>query len=339
MEDKYIIGFELASSKTAGGKAQGDINQIALQLGYRPIVYKIRGRKIMKMIEKWNFLKKIKRLPENSTVIIQYPTSVPFDQVLSILESRNLSIVTIMHDVGFLRSEGEIKEREEKNERRLFEISQKIIVHNETMKKAFVDFGVNKKKIISLDLFDYLSENINIREHSKSKEIIIAGNLHQDKCGYVYKLEDVGSDITFNLYGINYTGKETNNINYKGVYRPEVLPSQLEGAFGLVWDGEQIDTCAGKVGDYLRYNNPHKLSLYLVAGIPAIVWSQSATAQFVMEHNVGITVDSLNEIHYKIDNISAEEYRKMCDNCSRMSAHMREGFFTKTAIKRAVERE
>ena len=32
------------------------------------------------------------------------------------------------------------KEREEKNERRLFEISQKIIVHNQTMKKDFVEF-------------------------------------------------------------------------------------------------------------------------------------------------------------------------------------------------------
>lgn len=338
MDKKYIIGFELSSSKTAGGKAQGDINQIALQLGYRPIVYKIRGRRILKMIEKWKFLKKIRKLPGNSTVIIQYPTSVPFEQILSVLERQKLSIITIMHDVGFLRSEGEIKEKEKKNEKKLFEISHKIIVHNEIMKKAFIEFGVDEKKIVCLGLFDYLCEKATIRERNKSKKIIIAGNLHQDKCGYVYKLENLGSDITFNLYGINYTGKGTNNINYKGAFRPEDLPGQLEGSFGLVWDGQETDTCAGKIGDYLKYNNPHKLSLYLVAGIPVIVWSQSATAPLVMKYDVGIIVDSLSEINYKINNISMEKYRKMCDNCRKMSAHIRDGFYTKTAIKRAAER-
>lgn len=339
MEDKFIIGFELSASKTAGGKAQGDINRIAINMGYSSVVYRIKGRKIAKAIEKRRFFNKLKRLPDNSTIIIQYPTSVSFDEVLPILESRKLSIITIMHDVGFLRSEGDIKKREEKNERKLFEISNKIIIHNEFMKQAFVEFGVDEGKIICLNIFDYLSKPVNFKERNKCDSIIIAGNLHKDKSGYVYELKNLGKDVSFNLYGINFTGEETPNIKYKGSFLPEDLPSILEGSFGLVWDGQQIDTCAGKVGDYLRYNNPHKLSLYLAAGIPVIVWSQSATAKFVSENRVGITVDSLSELHNKIENISDEKYREMCENCIRMSACLREGFFTETAIKNAVERE
>ena len=339
MEGNYIIGFEFSASKTAGGKAQEDINQIAIQLGYSPIIYKIRRGKLAKVIEKEKFLKKIKTLPENSTVIVQYPTSVPFEQVLSNLENRKLKIITIMHDVGFLRSEGDIQRREEKNERRLFELSNKIIVHNEFMKEAFVKFGVKEKKIICLDIFDYLSNPIRFKERCKSSSIIIAGNLHPEKSGYIYDLKNLGNDVSFNLYGINFNGKETKNIKYKGAFRPEDLPNQLEGSFGLVWDGQRVDTCAGKVGDYLKYNNPHKLSLYLAAGIPTIVWSQAAAAEFVKKHNVGVTINSLRELHDRIENISPEEYREMCEKCINMSENLRQGFFTKTAIKRAIESE
>ena len=34
-----------------------------------------------------------------------------------------------------------------------------------------------------------------------------------------------------------------------------------------MWDGPSPDTCAGVYGAYLRYNNPHKTSLYLAAGL------------------------------------------------------------------------
>ena len=56
-----------------------------------------------------------------------------------------------------------------------------------------------------------------------------------------------------------------------GSFLPDELPSALEGSFGLVWDGDSSKTCSGVFGEYLRYNNSHKASLYLASGFPIIV--------------------------------------------------------------------
>lgn len=51
----------------------------------------------------------------------------------------------------------------------------------------------------------------------------------------------------------------------------EELPGALVQSFGLVWDGNSMDTCTGNYGSYLRINDPHKVSLYLSSGLPIIV--------------------------------------------------------------------
>ena len=58
------------------------------------------------------------------------------------------------------------------------------------------------------------------------------------------------------------------NETYFGSFLPDELPAALEGGFGLVWDGDSAETCSGVFGEYLRYNNSHKASLYLASGFP-----------------------------------------------------------------------
>ena len=124
------------------------------------------------------------------------------------------------------------------------------------------------------------------------------------------------------------------NIFYKGKFKPEELLDYLEGSFGLVWDGISLDTCTGGFGEYLKYNNPHKVSLYLTAGIPVVVWEQSALAKFVKENNVGITINSLNELKDKIDNITDEEYQAMLENTKQISEKTKNGKFLMEAINK-----
>lgn len=100
----------------------------------------------------------------------------------------------------------------------------------------------------------------------------------------------------FYLYGPNYGLEESDNITYGGVLSPEQVPEVLTKGFGLIWDGNTIETCKGGTGEYLRYNNPHKLSLYLSSGLPVIIWKDAAEAKFVCENGVGYTIDSLREI-------------------------------------------
>ena len=56
--------------------------------------------------------------------------------------------------------------------------------------------------------------------------------------------------------------KEGPNCTYKGKFSPENI-SFIEGNWGLVWDGDQLETCHGKLGEYLRINSSHKISLYI----------------------------------------------------------------------------
>ena len=98
-------------------------------------------------------------------------------------------------------------------------------------------------------IFDYLIgiEGEKIQERGKRKQgysCIIAGNLDKQKSAYVYELP---KDIAFDLYGPNYTGQAGGNICYHGSFPPAELPYELEGNFGLVWDGISVDTCARRL--------------------------------------------------------------------------------------------
>ena len=338
MNNKYIIGLKSKNNKTAGGKAQKDISDILSGAGYKQVNYLVSGRRISKLIQEIRFTKRLNKLPKNCTLVVQYPTPMNMTKLLPFFKVReDIKLILIMHDVGYLRSEGEILKEEVRNENYLYERACAIIVHNDIMRRTLIDYGVDKDKLVSLEIFDYIADVKRKDRQYKKSDIIIAGNLHKDKSGYLYMLGDMKNKIHFNLYGINYTGAVNEFIDYKGSFTPEELPNVLCGGFGLVWDGDGIDSCTGRAGEYLRYNNPHKMSLYLAAQIPVIVWSESATADFVRVHGVGITVNSLDEIEERINKISNVEYRNMIENTKNISAKLTSGHYTLAAVKKAEE--
>lgn len=51
----------------------------------------------------------------------------------------------------------------------------------------------------------------------------------------------------------------------------------------MVWDGESIDGGLGLSGQYLKYNNPHKLSVIFTSGLPVIIWNEAAEAGLVKD--------------------------------------------------------
>ena len=107
--------------------------------------------------------------------------------------------------------------------------------------------------------------------------------------------------------------------------------------FGLVWDGPGIDSCQGAVGNYMRYNNPHKTSLYLSSNLPVIIWKEAALAGFVEEHGLGLTLDSLEELDDRLARLSQADYDQMKTNCQAMGQRLRNGYYTIKATQEAVE--
>lgn len=183
------------------------------------------------------------------------------------------------------------------------------------MANHLISKGVIARKIVTLEAFDYLADKNKLSPTLLNRSIAIAGNLNPDKAGYPYSLIDLmPKDIQFELYGPGFNGESSNHISYNGVADPDKLPELLNASFGLVWDGETINGCSGTKGEYLRFNNPHKMSLYLAAGIPVLVWSQAAVAEFVKENKIGLTIDSLEEIESLLASLSQENYATILAN-------------------------
>ena len=148
------------------------------------------------------------------------------------------------------------------------------------------------------------------------------------KCGYVAKLAEM-ADYPLHLYGNGLDRELSGTAQYHGAFPPDELPAHLEGAFGLVWDGPSVETCDGPMGRYLGYNNPHKVSLYLAAGMPVIVWSKSALAPLVEENGIGIAVNELSEITEKLQRIELDCYVEMKKAAEDYGQKVQRGVFLK----------
>lgn len=329
---KYIItGLDL-SKNNAGPKARTDINYYLRQMGYQDLQsfdfsHSFLHLRKQKMI--WNdipqALKKLRG--KDATVIFQYPiySKVCMRRLLKLTQKNIAHFYVIVHDLESLRI---FKDRYgfQKFEVDFFNGTNGIIVHNDHMKRALIQMGV-KVPIISLEIFDYYTAVPLNRQRDNHQGIAFAGNLV--KAAFLDKW-DLKQSI--NLYGPHKHLHYPQNVIYKGTFSPEELPLHLKESFGLVWDGNRLDECNGMYGEYLKYNNPHKTSLYLSSGIPVIVWKQSAMSEFVSKYNVGLSVNDLHELETILPSLSDEKYAQMQQNAVAMAQKLRAGYFIKKAV-------
>ena len=120
---------------------------------------------------------------------------------------------------------------------------------------------------------------------------------------------------------------------FAGNFSPEELPGKLEGSFGLVWDGASTESCKGAYGAYLMINSPHKLSLYLAAGMPVAVWSRSAQADLVRAEGVGLVIDRIADLPAAIAALTEEEYAAMAQRARTIGEALRAGNRTLAALQ------
>lgn len=339
--------------KNAGGKARADVTVILAELGAVPCeaVISENARASAKGLKKLLWHRDVITTLKNSfsplrpgdTLFIQFPLrfhSVLIGPYLKDLVRSGISVILIIHDLETIRwaklpRKALSKLRYRLEEQLALTACSRLIVHNETMKAFLAKSGIPEQKMVLLELFDYLASvdiSTAANRFQKSRGVIIAGNLSLKKSGYLEHLPD---DVQWELYGVGYEKDEKENVRYHGSFTPEELPQKLEGSFGLVWDGPSAETCTGVFGDYLRVNNPHKLSLYLASGLPVIIWKEAALASFVEASGVGFPVSSLHEIRSMLDRMSEEEYSEMQRRSAEFSSRLREGFFLREAAAQA----
>ena len=336
-----------AHEKNAGSKARNDVEAILISEGYEGLELKVENWYKMNFFKaqqhKYRATKSVfDQLGAGDELVIQFPIihhTFFISRLIKQAQKRGAKFYLLIHDVETLRhaAGSEVKFRHKVRnyfqEKKALMSVDGIIVHNDIMKKVLVSQGVPADKMVSLEIFDYLIPNFAEKPNlQKDQPIIVAGNLNPTKSGYLYNLPE---QPAYNLYGVGYDeSRALKNTSYFGSFMPDNLPTALEGSFGLVWDGDSSETCQGSYGNYLRFNNSHKASLYLASGFPVVVWKESALAHFILEKSCGIAVASLHDLEAALENLTEKEYADLSENARRIGKDLREGYYLRSALKK-----
>ena len=347
---KYYLKEEFLHDnnvKNAGNKARNDVEEIVKREGYQALVLSVDNWYEMSTLKAQlhkskAFGQALAQLKQGDELLIQFPMlhhSFFTTHHVKKAQKKGVKVHFIIHDLEALRYVNvenfplKHKIRVQIQESGLLGAADGIIAHNPIMKSVLVNKGVAEDKIVSLGIFDYLIPNFQEKSGlTKDQPIIVAGNLAQEKAGYLYSLPE---EPAYNLYGVGFDESSAlANETYFGSFLPDELPEALEGGFGLVWDGDSAETCSGVFGEYLRYNNSHKASLYLAAGFPVVVWEESALAHFVIDKQCGLVVSSLSDLKENLDTLSEEQYKEMLENAKQIGSKLRQGQYLRTALSK-----
>lgn len=330
---KLISGYEY-DKYIGGAKAKTDIEKIVennFSIKIENIVeYKEKKDKILSKVSLK--IRKVICILKNFFYKDDIILQVPFanNKLMRLIKNK----IAFIHDIhGLQFNKNEILEQEIK----FYRSCKLIIVHNEKMKKYLEERKIDSNKIIVLELFDYLckKEKRKRQNNDDCQYIIYSGSLDQKKIPFLYQIEEEKINFKINLYGTGIDKDINEKILYKGSYSPLELPNEIQGDLGLVWDG-QIDERDENDGFkmYTKYNNPHKLSCYIAAEIPVIVWEKAAIADLVKKYNIGYTIHNI----YDINNIDFSDLDIKKKNVADLSKKVRTGYFTKKVINQIIER-
>ena len=350
---KYFLKEEFlkdSGARNAGNKARNDVEEIVKREGYQPLLLTVEDWYQMGTVKAQRHKAKalaqaFSQLKSGDQLLIQFPVlhhSFFTTRLVRKIQRRGVQVYFIIHDLEALRYANldtvplKHKIRVHLQESSLLKVADGVIAHNPIMKSVLVEKGLPEHKLVSLEIFDYLIPNYQEKDGlSKDQPIIVAGNLAQEKAGYLYQLP---ARPAYNLYGVGFDeSRALENEAYFGSFLPDELPAALEGGFGLVWDGDSAETCSGVFGEYLRYNNSHKASLYLASGFPLVVWKQSALSHFVLEKNCGVAVESLHDLKNTIENLSDADYQELVANAKNIGKKIRDGFYLTSALKKLTK--
>lgn len=340
---KYYVEIDLTGQKkqldyTALTKARADVITTLDSCGWKELLISgmpLLGRKMSKAIAVVKAFFLSITLKRSDTLLFQYPDYSAVDiYIIRFFKRRGIKVVTLIHDLDHFRSDWRTWDAE----KAILNQSDYIYVHTPSMLDYMVKGGMDEKKLVPIYLFDYYSKDeINPIDEREMYTIAYAGNLV--KSTFIKGLASLFCESTckINLYG-NCPDESvcSESVRYCGRFSPEHT-GKIHAGWGLVWDGDNVDTCSGRYGDYLRYNSSHKMSLYLSCGIPLIVWTESSLSKWITDRGLGIAVKSIDDIPETISSIGSESYHRMLSACSDLGLRLRVGYMLKTALSNMAD--
>jgi hypothetical protein len=335
---KIVIDYVYKNSYSAFSKAREDVNKIAQTHGFTPFLINTctikeqfetpQSRIVLffyKLRKLFILFQSIISIKRKTLALLQYPLA-PFGEKFTLffcrcLRKKNCHLVILIHDIDHFRYNQVFG----KTEAKILNSASELIVHTPQMLNLLIDNDVNQPYRL-LWLFDYLTKDVPCKEqHCKRNCVAFAGKL--SKSDFLEALKKVNFDIVrMHLYGNkpDDTADYPEWMEYMGRFSPENV-SALTEEWGLTWDGNGIEALHGPLGNYLKYNSSHKVSLYIAAGIPVIVSKDSALAEYVEKNKLGITISSLLELDHVILNQNKEEFQLIRKSVMEKSEVLRNG--------------
>ncbi len=332
MSDKnvYYIRQYSFEDYPHGGVGYADAETILSQEGY--IALELPGRTARGL---FFFIKRLFyiiqsafRVKAGEEVVFLFPVYARMNRwLITLLSMRSARLVCYIGDIDGLKDDDALLLKKEISFFRRF---HHFIVHNEAMAEWLKE-QIGERDIRKIDFFDFLVTPA-FRPRQLTPEVVFAGNLAIRR--FYLQLGKV-NDVAFHVMG---AGAEQSLLKIPGVQwhplmMPRELPSRLPGSFGLLWDGDAVDGLKGPLGSYFRYITSHKLSLYILAGLPVIVAEEAATAALVREYNIGITVSGLVGLADRIKAITQEQYQVMQENMKPLAERISRGECLRQAIR------
>lgn len=331
----YLISTELEQNNNAGSKAKQDIETILLRAGLERLSLTIPKDRVKRALYAASVWKKAMNNLDEGLITLQYPlySKVITKSLVKKAKKRpKIKMVAIVHDIESLRIDHDHDDAVAA-EIGILNSFDFLIVHNVRMKTWLVKHGLTTPSEI-LGAFDYLSD-FSMPAYRTAKNIVnFAGNLN--KSSFLTKIAN--TDLRYHIYGPN-PQKYSAALTYKGMYTPEELSEQFDSGYGLAWDGESITTCSGIYGEYLKINNPHKVSLYIRSGLPVVVWNEAAMSDWVEKNNLGFSIGSLDELSSAIKEITDEQYQAYIKNVHVVAQRMQQGLYIKEAMAKMLKNQ
>lgn len=280
--------------------------------------------------------KAIVSVKKDDILVIQYPLKKYYYILSYMAQLKGAKVMALIHDLGCFRR----KRLTIEQEKRRLTYTNHLIVLSDKMKE-FVVKEKFKQSLSVLHLWDYLNDTTpQLSKYPQSNHIILlyVGTLKETEHSFMYKWDNttLTSSLNFDIYGFYFNTKNIKHkkqFNYHGLKDSSLIIQDTKAHYGLLWYGAETKYISGAVGEYLKYNTSHKISLYINAHIPLIVWNKASFADFTIKHNIGICVDSLDNLEQQLQAITQQEYNQMVENTKLLSEKIKEGYYFMTAYK------
>lgn len=332
---EYFVSQSFVKVANAGSKPSSDFEEVLRKCGFKGLGLKSVYTSNVRYwwIRNWVSATVAQMtMPKDSTIVFQYPEQRHLGKLVAAAKRRGNKILFLVHDINELRGFPN-------NHPEWLRLADAVIAHSPAM-QSWLEKNYGVENSVSLGVFDYITDNLPVSERKSGNRttVVFAGRL--DKSGFITKMCEANTGIDFIFFGPGFPEKlkTMENVRYQGVCAPEELPGLISKYdYGLVWDGGSLDGCDGPTGNYVRYNSPYKISSYLAAGLPVIVWKDMAVAEFVTDSNTGIALESLSRLSEKVNEMSAEDYTAMHGNVERIRSKLTSGGFYKDALEKALD--